>query len=79
MNDEEEPAMEKRLSAGTRALAFCCTVCPFCILKRKWPRSTYARVMNSIERCCPFCRSYAKVRAHAPPPADQSGEGTGTP
>ena len=39
-----------------KALAQVCRVCPACILRRKFPDSSYGRLMRRIERTCPFCR-----------------------
>ena len=52
---------DKTVTRTTKALAFVCSVCPFCLVKRKWPASTFARVMNRVERGCPFCRAYRRV------------------
>ena len=41
-----------------RILAAVCVVCPFCIVRRAWPQSTYARIMGAVEKGCPFCRAY---------------------
>jgi len=45
----------------TRILAFICMLCPFCIARRLWPDSLYARLESKLERFCPFCRAYAKL------------------
>lgn len=44
-----------------KALAQVCRVCPACILRRKFPDSTYGRLMRRIERTCPFCRAYDEL------------------
>ena len=50
----------------TKLLAACCSACPFCILRRRWPRSAYGRFMGRIERCCPFCKAYDRLHETAP-------------
>jgi hypothetical protein len=52
-------------SPVTRALAFVCALCPFCNLKRRFPRSAYAGFMRRVERGCPFCKAY-DIRAQLP-------------
>ena len=44
-------------------LAAVCAVCPFCLAKRKWPRSAFARGYRKVERFCPFCRAYGRMHA----------------
>ncbi len=61
------------ITRTTRILASCCSACPFCIMKRRWPESTFASVMNRIETCCPFCRAYARLKA-AKQPRLEGGE-----
>lgn len=48
-------------SMMTKVLAFFCSVCPFCIVARRWPNSAYAKALVNIERSCPACRAYARV------------------
>jgi len=47
----------------TRFLAMVCRLCPFCIARRKWPKSPYGRFMAKIESGCPFCRAYDRLEA----------------
>ncbi|MCX7011665.1 MAG: hypothetical protein NTW86_03705 [Candidatus Sumerlaeota bacterium] len=46
-----------------RILALVCAICPFCIAKRQWPDSAYARKMNELEKDCPCCRAYRECKA----------------
>jgi len=46
-----------------RLLAAVCRVCPWCIARRHWPESAYARFMRAIEKWCPFCRAYDRLEA----------------
>ncbi len=52
------------ITAGTRVKAFVCRMCVLCIARRRWPQSGYARMMNALEKNCPFCRAYARLQAH---------------
>jgi hypothetical protein len=60
-----------------KLLAQVCRVCPACILRRKFPDSSYARFMRHVERNCPFCRAYDQL--YGPKPAEKTttepGEG----
>jgi len=42
-------------------LAKVCACCPLCVLRRRWPKSGYARLMTRLERNCPFCKAYDRV------------------
>ena len=42
-------------------LAAVCAACPFCIARRKWPDSLYARFMAKAEKFCPFCKAYREL------------------
>ncbi len=42
-------------------LAKICQICPLCIARRKWPESTYGRVMKKVEKHCPFCKAYDRL------------------
>ena len=44
-------------------LATVCRICPFCIARRKWPKSLYGRFMAAVEKYCPFCRAYDSIHA----------------
>jgi hypothetical protein len=44
-----------------RFLAALCSICPFCIARRKWPESGYGRMMKKVEAFCPFCRAYDRL------------------
>jgi len=48
-------------------LAKVCTVCPLCIARRRWPETSYARLMKRLERWCPFCQAYERRRRAADP------------
>ena len=50
-----------RISFWTRFLAFFCAICPFCIARRTWPHSAYARALHRLEGGCPACRAYRRV------------------
>jgi len=39
-------------------------MCPFCIAARQWPNSAYAKKLKAIEKNCPFCNAYSKLKAH---------------
>ncbi len=41
-----------------KLLAKICACCPFCVVRRRWPGSLYARIMAVVETWCPFCRAY---------------------
>ncbi|MEF3280406.1 MAG: hypothetical protein K6357_05505 [Elusimicrobiota bacterium] len=42
-------------------LSFFCLICPFCIAKRRWQDSFYAKLVKKIERYCPFCLAYNRI------------------
>jgi len=44
--------------AVKKLMALVCAVCPFCVARRAFLGSAYARVMAEAERGCPFCRAY---------------------
>lgn len=46
----------------TRVFAFIGSLCPFCIVARKFPESKYAGVMRKLGRICPFCIAYQKLK-----------------
>ncbi len=59
-----------------RSLAAVCTICPLCVVRRRFPHGGYARFMRRIERGCPFCRAYDAVhrgssRTEPAPPASR--------
>jgi len=58
--DVGEPVM------WTKILAQVCRGCPFCIMRRRYPESTYARLAGRIERHCPFCQAYDSINAATP-------------
>ena len=58
-------------------MAWICSVCPFCVLKRKWPGSLYARTLVYVEKCCPFCRAYRELRMLRPRPDYPQGRSGG--
>jgi len=51
-------------------LARVCSVCPFCIARRRSPESAYGRIMRRVKKVCPFCRAYdaqaAEIRPGSP-------------
>jgi len=49
------------MSNGTKLLAVCCRICPFCIAARKWPDSALAKKLRQAEKSCPACKAYAQV------------------
>jgi hypothetical protein len=51
------------MSLVKRMLAAVCSVCPFCIARRRFPKSGYARFMAKMEEGCPFCRAYEELEA----------------
>lgn len=53
---------QRDVSRSTRALAVVCRVCPACLVVRRRPRSAFAKAFAKIQRACPFCRAYDKVR-----------------
>jgi len=55
-------------------LAGVCAVCPVCIVRRRWPRSWFARITEKEARVCPFCRAYARLH-----PAIHNGNAAPTP
>ena len=42
--------------------AFACSVCPFCIFARSKPESEIAKIMANVEKNCPFCQAFKKLR-----------------
>jgi len=53
-----------KIDKKTKVLAGFCRVCPFCIAARQWPNSAYAKKLKAIEKNCPFCNAYSKLKAH---------------
>ncbi len=49
-----------------KVLAQICRMCPACILRRRFPGSSYGRFMGHIERNCPFCRAYDELYGAEP-------------
>gem|GEM_PF-484328 len=41
-----------------RILAWVCRVCPVCIVRRRFPASSFAKTVKKFEQSCPFCRAY---------------------
>lgn len=54
--------MTSEIDGKTKALAFVCTICPFCIAARLFPKSKYAALMKKAEKECPACKAYARVK-----------------
>lgn len=52
------------ITFGTRAKAFICRICPVCIVARRRPDSAFARKVAEMEKDCPFCRAYRRLRQH---------------
>ncbi len=48
-------------------LAFVCSICPFCICARRWPKSKFARMLAAVEKQCPACRAYRALHATSRP------------
>ena len=46
-----------------RVLSFVCSVCPFCITARAWPKSGFAKKLREAEKNCPACRAYRELHA----------------
>jgi len=46
----------------TKIMATVCKCCPFCLAARKWPRSAYAKKLEKLEKNCPFCRAYSRLK-----------------
>jgi hypothetical protein len=53
-----------KIDIKTKVLAAFCRVCPFCIAARQWPGSAYAKKLKKIEKNCPFCKAYSKLKAY---------------
>lgn len=51
------------ISTVTKLLGFFCTICPFCIVARKFPDSAYAGKLRKMEKACPACRAYRKIKS----------------
>lgn len=45
-----------------RFLAFLCSICPFCVARRAFPNSAYARFMRGVEKNCPACDAWRQLR-----------------
>ena len=54
---------EEPISGKTKFLAFLCTICPFCIAARCFPKSKYAEAMKKAEANCPACKAYDEVHS----------------
>ena len=54
--------MRLKADTKTRVLAAICKLCPFCIAARRVPGSAYAKKLHKIEKHCPFCNAYSKLR-----------------
>ena len=55
--------LNMKIDIKTKILAAFCKVCPFCIAARQWPDSAYAKKLKAIEKNCPFCNAYSKLKA----------------
>jgi hypothetical protein len=53
-----------KIDTKTKVLAAFCKVCPFCIAARHCPNSAYAKKLKEIEKNCPFCKAYSKLKAY---------------
>jgi len=65
--DHQEQRTEncEPVTQRTKFLAFLCTICPFCIAARCFPKSKYAAAMKKAEASCPACKAYARVEHRA--------------
>ncbi|MHC9540107.1 MAG: hypothetical protein AB9903_11355 [Vulcanimicrobiota bacterium] len=61
MKESESPERIK-MTFLDKVLASVCTICPLCILKRRFPDSAFSRFIEKVEKCCPFCNAYRKNR-----------------
>lgn len=52
----------ENIPASLRMRAWVCRLCPLCIGRRAFPESGYARWMRKVERNCPFCKAYDRLR-----------------
>jgi hypothetical protein len=52
-----------KISFKTRALAFVCRICPFCVAARIWRDSKFATKLREMEKDCPACRAYNQLRS----------------
>ena len=62
--------MKAKEPVMTRLLAACCSACPLCMCARQWPDSGFAKAMRKIEKNCPACKAYARLKhtgAHGGP------------
>lgn len=46
----------------TKVFALIGSLCPFCMIARKFPESKYAGAMRSLGKICPFCIAYEKLK-----------------
>ena len=53
------------ITVGTRLKAWVCRLCPFCIIARRRPQSSFAQWLASVETNCVCCRAYRKVQEAA--------------
>jgi hypothetical protein len=58
-----------------RVFAFICSVCPVCLVRRRWPGSLFGRTTARIERFCPFCKAYWKLHGQDGSPRERRGGG----
>ena len=58
-----------------RVLAFVCQICPLCILRRRFPRSRFALIMNNLEKVCPFCWAHAELARKRPEAGAEARKG----
>ena len=59
----------------TKILAMFCKLCPFCVAARQWPYSAYAKKLREIEKHCPFCNAYSKLKAGILKTSNRSNNG----
>lgn len=60
--------MEKTgITTGTKLKAWVCRLCPVCIVARRYPDSGLSRKVRAMEKDCPFCRAYQRIKAERPP------------
>ena len=42
--------------------AFLCSICPVCMYTRSRPDSELAKMMTVVEKNCPFCMAFKKLK-----------------
>jgi len=52
----------ENLNILTKLSAFICRICPLCIVVRRFPDSEFAKKMKEVEKSCPCCKAYTKLK-----------------